>query len=214
MRSSAYARELARILNAAHKKVCVVVRGLTPADQEPAAQITVTSIWIVRLKKGDGSYRCTSVELWLGDGFRKFNGNNGLVNKGNLREEESLKHLLSVETRERLPKARKRLTSLSLTNAFTQYTLKSWQERDSGTCPHWPTCAPGNVQCLAKSGEAIVCEIQGVGSRYTDLTVHTQNWRFGATDLGEKGFDDFLRHHKCNRVCRKLKLQYDSQHDH
>jgi hypothetical protein len=53
---------------------------------------------------------------------------------------------------------------------------------------------------------AMVCDIQGVGTRYTDVTVCTQNRRFGATDLGPRGFQQFFLTHTCNDVCRALGL--------
>jgi len=54
----------------------------------------------------------------------------------------------------------------------------------------------------------LVCDIQGVNDIYTDPQVHTLEHQksFGKGNLGQKGFDNFLRTHRCNRVCQYLKL--------
>mmetsp|Transcript_31551 Transcript_31551/g.77754 ORF Transcript_31551/g.77754 Transcript_31551/m.77754 type:complete len:142 (-) Transcript_31551:682-1107(-) len=52
----------------------------------------------------------------------------------------------------------------------------------------------------------MVCDIQGVGYQYTDVTVCSDDRRFGKTDLGEAGFDGFFRTHRCNELCKRLNL--------
>lgn len=54
-------------------------------------------------------------------------------------------------------------------------------------------------------GEFLLCDLQG--GRYsncyilTDPVVHSRGKEFGPTDLGEKGINNFMAHHKCNRFC-------------
>ena len=52
----------------------------------------------------------------------------------------------------------------------------------------------------------MVCDIQGVGYQYTDPTIITPDRQFGGADLGPRGFDNFFRTHKCNAICKELKL--------
>jgi hypothetical protein len=55
-------------------------------------------------------------------------------------------------------------------------------------------------------GEMMVCDIQGVRLDYTDVNVHSKDRQFGSTDLGELGFEKFIRTHTCNAACRQLGL--------
>lgn len=60
---------------------------------------------------------------------------------------------------------------------------------------------------LAASGSALmVCDIQGVGFQYTDVTLCSEDRRFGKTDLGSAGFLEFFGTHRCNMLCRCLEL--------
>ena len=60
---------------------------------------------------------------------------------------------------------------------------------------------------LRTTGQAVmVCDIQGVGFKYTDATVCSEDRRFGKTDLGEAGFAEFFRTHRCNTLCEALEL--------
>lgn len=53
----------------------------------------------------------------------------------------------------------------------------------------------------------LICDIQGVGDLYTDPQVHTMDQRrLGKGDLGKRGIDKFLETHRCNPICRYLKL--------
>jgi len=52
----------------------------------------------------------------------------------------------------------------------------------------------------------LVCDIQGVGDLYTDPQMHTINEGFGKGNLGQRGFDKFLQTHRCNAICRYLRL--------
>eukprot|EP00160_Parvularia_atlantis_P000788 Unigene10631_Nuclearia_a/m.32499 Unigene10631_Nuclearia_a/g.32499 ORF Unigene10631_Nuclearia_a/g.32499 Unigene10631_Nuclearia_a/m.32499 type:complete len:395 (+) Unigene10631_Nuclearia_a:209-1393(+) len=58
------------------------------------------------------------------------------------------------------------------------------------------------------SGHTIlVCDIQGVGDLYTDPQMHTINGvGFGKGNLGPRGFDKFLSTHRCNAICKYLRL--------
>ena len=50
----------------------------------------------------------------------------------------------------------------------------------------------------------LVCDIQGVNDIYTDPQVHSSDnlKAFGRGNLGKKGFENFLRTHRCNPICR------------
>ena len=59
----------------------------------------------------------------------------------------------------------------------------------------------------ASKHKFLVVDIQGVGDIYTDPQVHTRNGRdFGEGNLGERGISKFLETHRCNAICRYLKL--------
>uniref|UniRef100_A0A7S2RID9 Alpha-type protein kinase domain-containing protein n=1 Tax=Mucochytrium quahogii TaxID=96639 RepID=A0A7S2RID9_9STRA len=59
----------------------------------------------------------------------------------------------------------------------------------------------------ASAHTMLVVDIQGVSDMYTDPQIHTINGTdFGKGNLGIKGFDRFLKTHRCNRICRYLKL--------
>lgn len=59
----------------------------------------------------------------------------------------------------------------------------------------------------------LVCDIQGVNDVYTDPQVHSsENVKaFGRGNLGQKGFENFLRTHTCNKICDWLKLKNFNQ---
>lgn len=53
----------------------------------------------------------------------------------------------------------------------------------------------------------VVCDIQGVGTFYTDPQIHTFDGAgFGAGNLGRQGIDAFLRTHTHSLVCDRLGL--------
>jgi hypothetical protein len=55
--------------------------------------------------------------------------------------------------------------------------------------------------------EVLAVDIQGVGDLYTDPQIHTLNGDdFGKGNLGSLGFQKFLSSHRCNSICRYLKL--------
>lgn len=59
----------------------------------------------------------------------------------------------------------------------------------------------------ASARTMLVVDIQGVGDLYTDPQIHTLNGRdFGKGNLGMRGFEKFLSTHRCNQICRYLKL--------
>lgn len=64
-------------------------------------------------------------------------------------------------------------------------------------------------------GRCLVCDLQGCFDKrqntflLSDPVIHSdlgQAHLFGATDMGRRGIDAFLRSHRCNDVCRLLKL--------
>ena len=51
----------------------------------------------------------------------------------------------------------------------------------------------------------MVCDIQGVGTFYTDPQIHTHDGEgFGAGNLGPEGLRRFLRTHRHSLMCEKL----------
>ena len=59
----------------------------------------------------------------------------------------------------------------------------------------------------ASGRRILICDIQGVGDRYTDPQVHScDGVGFGKGNMGERGVDRFIASHRCNAICRYLKL--------
>lgn len=57
------------------------------------------------------------------------------------------------------------------------------------------------------NGSVLVCDIQGVSDMYTDPQVHSVSGNgYGKGNLGMKGIQKFLERHRCNRICKYLKL--------
>mmetsp|Transcript_10189 Transcript_10189/g.13981 ORF Transcript_10189/g.13981 Transcript_10189/m.13981 type:complete len:456 (-) Transcript_10189:41-1408(-) len=53
----------------------------------------------------------------------------------------------------------------------------------------------------------LICDIQGVGDCYTDPQMHTLDGNgFGKGNLGVRGFAQFLATHRCNAICKYLRL--------
>mmetsp|Transcript_41099 Transcript_41099/g.84071 ORF Transcript_41099/g.84071 Transcript_41099/m.84071 type:complete len:454 (-) Transcript_41099:360-1721(-) len=59
----------------------------------------------------------------------------------------------------------------------------------------------------ASDRKLLVCDIQGVGDFYTDPQVHSADGEgFGTGNMGLGGIQKFFSTHRCNTVCRSLKL--------
>ena len=59
----------------------------------------------------------------------------------------------------------------------------------------------------ASRNTLLVCDLQGVGDCWTDPQIHTIDGRgFGKGNAGLQGIRQFLSKHKCNGICRALKL--------
>jgi hypothetical protein len=60
----------------------------------------------------------------------------------------------------------------------------------------------------ASNHQMLVCDIQGVSDLYTDPQLHCvdNKHNFGKGNLGQRGIDRFLQTHRCNVICRYLKL--------
>ncbi|CAH0478057.1 unnamed protein product [Peronospora belbahrii] len=59
----------------------------------------------------------------------------------------------------------------------------------------------------ASGQQIIVVDIQGVGDHYTDPQIHSRRGKeFGKGNLALRGFARFLGSHRCNPICRYLKL--------
>ena len=53
----------------------------------------------------------------------------------------------------------------------------------------------------------LVCDIQGVGDTWTDPQIHSHDQQgYGKGNMGQEGILKFLESHKCNEICRWLKL--------
>ncbi len=53
----------------------------------------------------------------------------------------------------------------------------------------------------------LVCDIQGVGDLYTDPQIHHKSGQgYGKGNLGMPGINKFLKNHRCNAICKYLKL--------
>uniref|UniRef100_A0A6A7FU59 Eukaryotic elongation factor-2 kinase n=1 Tax=Hirondellea gigas TaxID=1518452 RepID=A0A6A7FU59_9CRUS len=53
----------------------------------------------------------------------------------------------------------------------------------------------------------LICDIQGVNDLYTDPQMHSlDGCGFGKGNMGRKGIEKFLATHRCNAICRYLKL--------
>ena len=74
------------------------------------------------------------------------------------------------------------------------------------------TCQAFSHFTWEKSGkQLVICDLQGVkfGSRVvlTDPVIHYANVLcYGSTNLGTRGIERVIRMHKCNEVCRAMKL--------
>eukprot|EP01004_Peranema_trichophorum_P006048 NODE_4889_length_1098_cov_48.518974_g4342_i0.p1 GENE.NODE_4889_length_1098_cov_48.518974_g4342_i0~~NODE_4889_length_1098_cov_48.518974_g4342_i0.p1 ORF type:complete len:306 (-),score=61.23 NODE_4889_length_1098_cov_48.518974_g4342_i0:179-1048(-) len=63
-------------------------------------------------------------------------------------------------------------------------------------------------------GKLLICDIQGVGDKYTDPQIHTRDGKgFGKGNLGYDGIMRFFKTHRCNSFCRYLNLPILSQID-
>ncbi|XP_078659457.1 myosin heavy chain kinase B-like [Branchiostoma floridae x Branchiostoma belcheri] len=58
------------------------------------------------------------------------------------------------------------------------------------------------------NGRMVVCDVQGVGDRYTDPQIHCMDddLQYGQGNFGAHGIISFVRNHRCNSICRALKL--------
>jgi len=54
--------------------------------------------------------------------------------------------------------------------------------------------------------QLLVCDIQGIGDEYTDPQIHSVTESFGPADLGLEGIRQFFKTHRCNIICKFLKL--------
>lgn len=60
---------------------------------------------------------------------------------------------------------------------------------------------------VASGQQILVVDIQGVRDHYTDPQIHTRKGKeFGKGNLATRGFERFLESHRCNPICRYLRL--------
>lgn len=159
--------------------------ALSEADRREGwllkAEISVIPCTVYRLTMPNGSVRYMSVERWLNGRYIKHNGNNGYTAEG----DQGISTFLAQSIDDKSLSAAT-ATSM-LPQAFSHWSFERSLAEGSGS-------------------SAMVCDIQGVGLNYTDVTVHTSDRRFGSTDLGELGFQKFFQSHKCNAACTALGL--------
>lgn len=64
----------------------------------------------------------------------------------------------------------------------------------------------------ASHAEEIVVDIQGVDDLYTDPQIHSADGskRYGRGDMGMRGIALFFASHRCNSICRRLRLTHFS----
>ena len=135
------------------------------------------SMFRIRDNLVSGGFRYLSAEPFMQGKFTKFNGNNGYI--FNPRNQPAL----SCEKDGR--------KSIALYNDLAQ------------AFSHWTY-----QYTLACREHVLVCDIQGDGCTYTDPTICSGKREscYGKSNMGVKGFENFFRTHKCNDICRKLKL--------
>src|SRR3990167_5017297 len=59
-------------------------------------------------------------------------------------------------------------------------------------------------------GKYLITDIQGIkttfGYLFTDPAIHSKNDDIGDSDRGERGMNDFFKHHQCHKICVSLNL--------
>ncbi|GLD92202.1 hypothetical protein PINS_up000735 [Pythium insidiosum] len=66
----------------------------------------------------------------------------------------------------------------------------------------------------ASGRQMLIVDIQGVADHYTDPQIHTRSGKeFGKGNLSVRGFERFLASHRCNPICRYLKLPLNNDSD-
>mmetsp|Transcript_9902 Transcript_9902/g.13784 ORF Transcript_9902/g.13784 Transcript_9902/m.13784 type:complete len:415 (+) Transcript_9902:103-1347(+) len=59
----------------------------------------------------------------------------------------------------------------------------------------------------ASQHQLLICDIQGVADIYTDPQIHSIDGRgYGKGNMGTRGFRKFFSTHRCNAICKFLKL--------
>lgn len=95
-----------------------------------------------------------------------------------------------------------------LTGKYQKYSNNYFYADVERNTPH----AFAHFSFEASGRQLIICDIQGVQDIYTDPQVHNQSGEgFGRGNLGQKGFQGFLQSHRCNAICKYLKLPNISQ---
>ncbi|KAK5993959.1 Alpha-protein kinase vwkA [Cladobotryum mycophilum] len=86
-----------------------------------------------------------------------------------------------------------------------------WINEDSSDDPIYQAAQTFSHFTFERSrGRFLVSDLQGVGHVLTDPAIHTldpNRFRLVDTNLGEAGFKFFFTTHKCNSICRKLRLK-------
>jgi len=95
---------------------------------------------------------------------------------------------------------------------YVKYNSNSgWvNEEHSDNQNHQAAQAFSHFTFERSKGRFLVSDLQGVGKVLTDPAIHTsdpERFKLADTNLGESGFKFFFSTHKCNNICRKLKLE-------
>jgi len=95
-----------------------------------------------------------------------------------------------------------------LTGKYQKYSNNYYYADVERNTPH----AFAHFSFEASGRQLIICDIQGVQDIYTDPQVHNQSGEgYGRGNLGQAGFQGFLHTHRCNAICKYLKLPNISQ---
>ena len=106
-------------------------------------------------------------------------------------------------------------TYMNLSGGYTKFNSNFIYTHSTSECDdpiHNDTCQAFSHYTWVKSErELVICDLQGVKFRYrlklTDPAIHHTNiLYYGSTNLGMKGILKFFQVHKCNDICRALKL--------
>lgn len=146
-------------------------------DGKRLARVGILPVSVMRLGR---SKRFYNIEPFLPGRYQKFNDNFDYVHPSTrfVQSEDN-----SEMSKRRLDHVLATRKHSQLAQAFSHFTY------------HW------------SRGKCIVVDIQGVGSYYTDPQIHTYDGRgFGLGNLGQRGINAFIKHHRCYRDCKHLNL--------
>lgn len=198
--------ELAKIFNR-------TVRRCAELSNQSIPAIEFVPSFIYRIEDDDvpGGFRYLSCEPYLEGAYIKYNGNNGYVLEENLDNNvaETIKDEFINHT-----------SNMHNSNGSTSGGNNRVLNLTAQAFSHWTyhnSISYGDKQAL------LVCDIQGVGSSFTDPSICTftkgndgssptsvtasATSLFGKTDVGKCGVTNFFSTHRCNFICHALNLK-------